>query len=159
AGIEVRASPVANHAGGLLGADQAADGVDGFGQVQDLRRERDLLCPPVKSPAAAVVALVLEAHGVLHVRTEPEVGGEVGGDLAVCSRRLVRHRPAAGGEGGQACQPCGEGGIDVHLALGPGQHAAGAVRVDHDEADPEDRVRLGEEGGHQRAAGTTADVL
>jgi hypothetical protein len=155
----VGASPPADHAGSFLGADQAADGFSGLCQVQYLRWQGDLLCLLVEGTAAAVVAFVLEAHGVLHVRTETEAGGEVGGDLAVRGHRLVRHRPAPGGERGQAREPCREGGVEAHLALGPGQHAAGAVRIDHDEAYPVSLLRFGEVGGQQRTAGAAADVL
>jgi hypothetical protein len=63
-------------------------------------RLRDRFFPPVEGRAAAVVSVMLVVHGVLNVATEPWVGGEVGGDLAVCRYRLVRHRQALGCEGG-----------------------------------------------------------
>jgi hypothetical protein len=79
--------------------------------MQHLSGPGDRIGAPAKGRPAAVVPLVLVVHGILHVRAEPEAGGEVGGDLAVGGHRLVRHGPALGGEGGQAGQPHGEGGI------------------------------------------------
>jgi hypothetical protein len=79
--------------------------------MQHLSWPGDRICTPAKGRAAAVVPLVLVVHGILHVMAEPEAGGEVGCDLAVGRHRLMRHGPALGGEGGQAGQPHGEGGI------------------------------------------------
>ena len=127
--------------------------------MQDLGRAGDLFCAPMESWAAAVVPLMLVMHGVLHVRTEPKADGEVGGDLAVCRHRLVRHRSAPGGEGGQPGEPGGQAGIQPQPAHGPGRHAAGTVQVDQVQAEPGSPRIVGEERGQHRAAGATSHVL
>ena len=103
--IEVASGPLADHRRRGPGTAQPAHQVGGQCQVQDLSRAGDLLRGPAERRAAPVVPFVLVVDGVLHVRAEPEAGGEVGGDLTVCRHRLVRDRAAPRGEGGQPGEP------------------------------------------------------
>jgi hypothetical protein len=127
--------------------------------MQDLGRPRDRFCAPAESWAATVVSLMLVMDSVLHVTTEPEADREVGGDLTVRSHRLVRHRAALGGEGGQPGKPAWQAGIQVQLAHRPGRHVARAVQVDQVQAEPGSQFVICEEPGQHGAAGAAAHVL
>jgi hypothetical protein len=132
---------VADHGGGRFGAGQAAGNISGERHVQHLGRPRDGFSPPVEGRATPVVTLVLVVHRGLHMRTQPEPGGEAGRDLAMGRHRLTRHRPALGRERGQPGQPRGQGRIQPHLRPGPGEHAARAVQVDQVEIEPGRQVK------------------
>ncbi len=127
--------------------------------MQDLGRAGDRIRVLVERRATAVVALPLVVHGLLHVRAEPEAVGEVGGDLAMRGHRLMRQRPATGGEGGQPGDPPGQRRVQPHLGRHPGEHAARAVHVDQVEVEPGGQFLVGEERGQHRAARAAAHIL
>ena len=157
--IEIGPGPAADHGRRRPGTAQSAHQVSGQRQVQDLGRARNRLRGPAKSRAAPVMPLILVVDRVLHMMAEPQAGSEVGGDLTVHRHRLVHHRAAPRGEGGQPGQPGRQARVQPQPAHRPGPHAAGTMQVDQVQVKPGNHLIIGEEPGQHRAAGTAPRIL